>query len=84
MLIDMSLMGNNLLNHMNFPYCRDLKLRIAWTSVVLIMTMDNLRDHLVLIANDLANVIPSLQALLDTQASIRLGITPTSRLKRKN
>ena len=54
-----------------------MKLRSAWTNLILIIMMEDLEDLLVLTVQELTTIIPSLQALLETQALLRPRLKPT-------
>ena len=77
MLINSRLMGNNPLN---YPLWTDTEIRSAWTSLILIMTEEDLVDLPVLIVTKLAAYILGLQAHLETQALVRPTLRPSNQL----
>ena len=66
MLIDRRLIGNAPLNPLNFPYWIDMELRSSWTNLILITTVEDLVNLLVLIVEEVATIVLGFQAMLET------------------
>ena len=78
MLIEQRLLRDSQYNLMNFPPWTNLKLRVAWSNLILIITKKDLDGLLILTVTNLASYSLGLQALLETQAFICLRIRSTS------